>query len=155
MNREIKFKAKRKDNNQWIEGTGIVRVQNNTYSTNNYELVKSVNYDELDYFQPSYDTEEIDINTLCQYTGLKDKNGVEIYENDIISATEHLTNGYIGIGEVDLYYEVNYIDRLSKYALNPRIINGKYNSNNFELDMFHYKAEDIEVIGNIFDKGVE
>ena len=65
MNREIKFKAKRKDNDEWVEGTGIVRVQHNTYNTDEYELIISVNYDELDYYQPSYETEEIDINTLC------------------------------------------------------------------------------------------
>lgn len=138
--KEIKFKAKRKDNNEW------------TYGYLEKQAVKGEEYYITSPCNEWINNCHIVIpETISQYTGLKDKNGVEIYENDIISATEHLTNGYIGIGEVDLYYEVNYIDRLSKYALNPRIINGKYNSNNFELDMFHYKAEDIEVIGNIFD----
>ncbi len=152
--REILFKAKRKDNNEWVYG-----YYHKETSTSIALQEYGINEIEEHYIHTVIDHLSFKIEvlpeTICEYTGIKDKNGVEIYENDIISATEHLTNGYIGIGEVDLYYEVNYIDRLSKYALNPRIINGKYNSNNFELDMFHYKAEDIEVIGNIFDKGVE
>lgn len=68
--REIKFRAKN-ENGKWVYGTGIVQVEENTYDTDKYELVQKVNYDELDNFIPSYQTEDIDINTLGQYTRTK------------------------------------------------------------------------------------
>jgi len=92
--------------------------------------------------------------TVGQYSGLEDKNNKKMFDNDVVYATEHLTNGYIGIGEVDLHYKVEYVDRLAKYVFNPLLENGKYNNNNFELDMLHYKKEELEVIGTIFDKEV-
>lgn len=78
--REILFKAKRIDNGEWVEGY-VVRKHGLYFI---YDIVNSESCRQNNY--------EIDPETLCQFTGLCDKNGKKIWENDILMA--HLDESY-------------------------------------------------------------
>ena len=68
----IKFKAKRLDNGEWIEGD-ISRFEGTIWIVS---------------IEDSWKCGEVDPSTVCQFTGLIDMNGVEVYENDIVKAVD-------------------------------------------------------------------
>lgn len=126
--REILFKAKRKDNGEWVEG----------YYQKRFDLDGSEQH--FIFWSKSYtvwEYVEIDFDTLCQYTGLTDKNGEKIWENDILKANldeshpEDITYIKILWSECRFCTNENYstdIDALKKWD-----------------------AEHFQVCGNIFD----
>lgn len=91
MSREILFKAKRKDNGEWVEGQ-YVYITNPL--TEDGKPIKHLICNGTSIFN-----DLIDPVTLCQYTGLTDKNGKKIWENDIVR------NGKGDIGVVQWFEE--------------------------------------------------
>lgn len=80
---------------------------------------------------------EIDPTTICQCTGLKDKNGKLVWENDIMFA--HLDNAY---PEDETYIRIMWHE------------NGFYSIENGGIDIMpfgKFDQEHFEVCGNIFD----
>lgn len=88
MAREILFKAKRIENGEWVEGYPL------QYKTYWGMFKKGIGIGE-----------QIDENTLCQFTGLLDKNGNKIWENDVIGFYQY--NGEKHIDGVVKYGKFN------------------------------------------------
>lgn len=74
MSREIKFRARHKETGKWYYGSSLYT---DFRTPSDYILPLSAFWQQVE--RGSLDTE-----TIGEYTGLKDKNGKEIYEGDII-----------------------------------------------------------------------
>ena len=121
MNREPLFKAKRKDDGEWVEGYYMPRP-NNPGKLRNYIVVVSQ--------EKWY---EIVPETLCQYTGIKDKNSQKIWENDIIKHERSDTTGAVK------WFKEDYVGWC--------VDDVQINEQQFTEEMWN----ECDVIGNIFD----
>ena len=117
------FKAKRIDNGEWVIGN----------------LVFSV-YHKNDVCVGQYGNEvgmhEVDSSTICQCTGLNDKNGKLIWENDIVRVTINSGSTICRCAFADT---VAHFQLWQKYTIK---------STSTVLNLGNYECE---VIGNIFD----
>lgn len=95
----IKFKAKSLDNGEWCEGY-FYEENGNTYIIENRQKESMLNRNV---------TYEVDPSTVCQFTGMRDCEGKEIWEGDIVRDNYDLLC-------VDNFYEVVYIEEEGAFA---------------------------------------
>lgn len=143
--REILFRAKRIDNGEWVEGNLITNERN--------ERKKYIGYifEEINGIIEDFDIVEVIPNTICQYTGLTDKNGNRIWENDILKG---FTYPFLCDGEFNYFVTVEWSEEYKYFFLytlkNPQSTVRGISEGNSEL-FEDFNSDDWEIIGNIFD----
>ena len=134
--REILFRGKRVDNGEWVEGF---------YSPARLPIVG-----EIGHFinENGYRAIEVKKETVCEFTGLTDKNGRKIFEGDIV-CTRYRTGEICCSGDVQFSHGVYGAEWL-RNKKNKSMVGGwgqLHNLRRFDDDIIN----DIEVIGNIYD----
>lgn len=124
------FKAKRIDNGEWVQGALLDRESHCLIG----QEIKFSPYIEHECKIVGY---EVDRNTICQCTGLKEKNGNLIWENDIVK--DKHSNFYKAFWRNN-YYQFSWI-----------CVKSDVFSIGAKRDLWSFKSFEIEVIGNIFD----
>lgn len=138
--REILFRSKTIENEQWVEGY-FVHVPCGRFLSEEY-LIQTIKDDgRIGQLHTVYES------TVEQFTGLTDKNGKKIFEGDIVKITDTIvefeTSAYIKFGNPNAQYSWGF--QLVPLEYKP-----------FAVDILHWVDMEesgafIEVIGNIHD----
>lgn len=144
MNNRYLYRAKRTDNGEWVEGYIIPRKYEGTDKIFEAHIVVDA-YEQIGVFnmgralvsEVGYECFVVDPSTICQCTGLRDKNGKLIWENDIVR--DDNGNIYKAFWR-DRYYQFSWICvKLDKLPIGAK------------WDFWSIRNYEIEVIGSAID----
>ena len=112
----IKFKAKRLDDNTWIEGYFYDEC-GNTYIIEDRQSESILNRNEA---------HQVDPSTVCQFTGLKDCKGNELYEHDVIKNYPFIPSEIVWSEELSGYYLTHANGKIYEKPLGYYLSLGKF-----------------------------
>ena len=134
------FKAKRLDNGEWEIGNLITNVFFRLGQSIPYILCSDkAEYDCFEDFTEENGIFEVRPDTICQCTGLKDKNGKLIWGNDVVGFWDTYSTEN-GQAEMDCIGKVVWDDETIYFQVTNRLSAESYEA-----------LDECSVIGNIFD----
>ncbi len=140
MNERYLFKAKRIDNGEWVQGALVYDNRDKMH-----RIVIEIRYSTGTCITAD-NAPRVDSSTICQCTGLKDKNGKLIWEGDVVK--KEFYTDYNNCANSEEYIGIVKVADCARLVTNIR---GKCTRSILEAMSYWEDVKYFEVIGNVFD----